>query len=203
MKQHAQKVASLGFRALVPDLYRGKLGSEAEEAHHLMSSLDFPDAVVDVIACAHFLRGAGEASPRVGVTGFCMGGALAIGSAVKGGDVIDCVAPFYGYNGGLADVKDLKVPLQGHFGALDTSAGFSDPAAAAALAAKCAQATGKDGKPLEHDVFSYPTVGHGFLNATEEGIARKAKIGQGAHDQAAVDLAWERLSVFFAKHLTA
>ena len=56
--------------------------------------------------------------------------------------------------------------------------------------------------PLEHDVFSYPTVGHGFINSTAEGVARKAKLGQGAHDQAAVDLAWERLTVFFAKHLT-
>ena len=96
----------------------------------------------------------------------------------------------------------MKIPVQGHFGALDSSKGFSDPAAAAALAAKLAAATGRDGAPLEHDVFNYPTVGHGFLNATAEGVARKAKLGQGEHDQAAVDLAWERLTVFFAKHLT-
>jgi len=201
VKEHAQKIAGLGFRALIPDLYRGKLGSEAEEAHHLMSSLDFPDAIVDILACARHLRA--EGSPRVGVTGFCMGGALAIGSAVRGADVIDCTAPFYGYNANLADVATLKVPLQGHFGALDSSKGFSDPAAAAALAAKCAEATGKDGKPLESEVFNYPTVGHGFMNATVAGVERKAKLGQGAHDQSAVDTAWARLQEFFAKHLTA
>lgn len=200
VKEHAQKIAALGYRALIPDLYRGKLGSEAEEAHHLMSALDFPDAVLDILGCARHLRA--EGSPRVGVTGFCMGGALSLGAAVRGPDVLDCCAPFYGYNAGLADVADMKIPVQGHFGALDSSKGFSDPAAAAALAAKLAAATGRDGAPLEHDVFNYPTVGHGFLNATAEGVARKAKLGQGAHDQAAVDLAWERLSVFFAKHLT-
>ena len=201
VKEHAQKIGGMGYRVLIPDLYRGKLGSEAEEAHHLMSNLDFPDAVVDVLACARHLRA--EGSPRCGVTGFCMGGALAIGAAVRGADVLDCAAPFYGYNAGLADVAECKVPMQAHFGALDTSAGFSDPAASAALAAKLAAATGKDGKPLEHEVFNYPTVGHGFLNASAAGVERKAKLGQGAHDQAAVDLAWERLAVFFAKHLTA
>ena len=183
----------------MPDLYRGKLGSEAEEAHHLMSSLDFPDAVLDILGCARHLRA--EGSPRVGVTGFCMGGALALGAAARGGpEAIDCCAPFYGYNAML--VPEISVPVQAHFGALDTSAGFSDPAAAAALAAKLGASKGKGGAPLEHEVFSYPTVGHGFLNATKEGVERKLKLGQGAHDQAAVDLAWERLSVFFAKHLT-
>jgi carboxymethylenebutenolidase len=32
-------------RVLVPDLYRGKLGVDKEEAHHLMSNLDFPNAI--------------------------------------------------------------------------------------------------------------------------------------------------------------
>jgi len=122
IKEHAQRIAAMGYRALVPDLYRGKLGSEAEEAHHLMGALDFPDAVLDIIGCARHLRA--EGSPRVGVTGFCMGGALTIGAAVRGADVLDCAAPFYGYNGQLADVAECKVPMQGHFGALDTSKGF-------------------------------------------------------------------------------
>lgn len=30
-----------GFRALVPDLYRGKVAKDAEEAGHLMSGLDW------------------------------------------------------------------------------------------------------------------------------------------------------------------
>ena len=152
IKEHAQRIAAMGYRALVPDLYRGKLGSEAEEAHHLMGALDFPDAVLDIIGCARHLRA--EGSPRVGVTGFCMGGALTLGAAVRGADVLDCAAPCYGYNSQLADVAECKIPVQAHFGALDTSKGFSDPAASAALAAKLAAATGKGGAPLEHDVFN-------------------------------------------------
>ena len=30
-----------GYRCLIPDLYKGKLGVNVEEAHHLMSNLDW------------------------------------------------------------------------------------------------------------------------------------------------------------------
>jgi hypothetical protein len=33
-----------GYRCLVPDLYKGALGVSVEEAHHLMTSLDWPGA---------------------------------------------------------------------------------------------------------------------------------------------------------------
>jgi len=40
----ADRAAAAGFSALVPDLYRGKSTVEAEEAHHLMTGLNFGDA---------------------------------------------------------------------------------------------------------------------------------------------------------------
>jgi dienelactone hydrolase len=40
----ADRLASAGYVALVPDLYRGKSTVEAEEAHHLMTGLNFGDA---------------------------------------------------------------------------------------------------------------------------------------------------------------
>jgi carboxymethylenebutenolidase len=40
----ADRLASAGYVALVPDLYRGKLTVEAAEAHHLMTDLNFGDA---------------------------------------------------------------------------------------------------------------------------------------------------------------
>ena len=40
----ADRIAAAGYTALVPDLYRGKSTVEAEEAHHLMSALNFGDA---------------------------------------------------------------------------------------------------------------------------------------------------------------
>ena len=78
----ADKLASQGYRALVPDLYRGKSALEANEAEHLMKGLDFGAAAgQDVRGAVQYLKSTG--SRKVGVTGFCMGGALTLLAAVN------------------------------------------------------------------------------------------------------------------------
>jgi len=44
IKGVADHMAAAGYRALVPDLYRGKVTVEAKEAEHLMTNLNFGDA---------------------------------------------------------------------------------------------------------------------------------------------------------------
>ena len=79
----ADRLAAAGYLALVPDLYRGKTTVEAEEAHHLMSGLNFGDAASqDIRGAVQYLK---TRNIKVGVTGFCMGGALTLLSA--------CTAP--------------------------------------------------------------------------------------------------------------
>jgi carboxymethylenebutenolidase len=78
IKGVADKLLASGYRALVPDLYRGKVALAANEAEHLMTGLDFGDAAgQDVRGAVQHLKASG--SPKVGVTGFCMGGALTLG----------------------------------------------------------------------------------------------------------------------------
>src|SRR4051812_49998820 len=78
----ADKLAKAGYRALVPDLYRGKMALEANEAKHLMEGLNFGDAAgQDIRGAVQYLKGSGSA--KAGVTGFCMGGALTVLSAVN------------------------------------------------------------------------------------------------------------------------
>lgn len=63
---------------------------------------------------------------QAGVTGFCMGGALAIASSVLVPHV-DAVVAFYGVPPPeLADPAQAKAPIQAHFGELDNFVGFSD-----------------------------------------------------------------------------
>jgi carboxymethylenebutenolidase len=63
---------------------------------------------------------------QVGVTGFCMGGALTLASAVRVPG-IDAAVAFYGTPPPeLADPTESKVPVQAHFGEEDTMKGFSD-----------------------------------------------------------------------------
>src|SRR5947209_19139977 len=65
----ADKLAASGYRALVPDLYRGKVALQANEAEHLMKGLDFAMAAgQDVRGAVQHLKATGSA--KVGVTGF-------------------------------------------------------------------------------------------------------------------------------------
>ncbi len=70
---------------LVPDLYKGKLGVDKEEASHLMSNLDWDVAAREIAQAAAHLRA--EGSPKVGATGFCMGGALTLVGAATCDDI--------------------------------------------------------------------------------------------------------------------
>jgi len=112
----AQRLASAGYRALVPDLYRGKATVEAEEAHHLMTNLDFADAAAqDIRGALQFLK---ARSGKVGVLGFCMGGALTLLSATA--PEVDAAVVFYGCPPlNYVDAHAIKVPLQGHWATQD------------------------------------------------------------------------------------
>ena len=76
----ADRFARAGYNALAPDLYKGKITTEPDEANHLMTGLDFPDAThQDLNGAVKYLRGK---SNKVAVMGFCMGGALTIAATV-------------------------------------------------------------------------------------------------------------------------
>ena len=76
----ADRFARAGYNALAPDLYKGRLTTEPDEANHLMTGLDFADAThQDLRGAARHLQ---SQSGRVAVMGYCMGGALTIAAAV-------------------------------------------------------------------------------------------------------------------------
>lgn len=192
VKGHAAAIASKGFRTLVPDLYRGKLGVEAEEAQHLMDGLDWPGAVEDIKSAVTYL---GENGKPVGMIGFCMGGALTVAGSVHATGLA-CAVPCYGIcPPGLADPADAKCPVQGHFGAEDGMAGFSSPADADKLRVTLKTVS------ADNEIFLYDGAGHAFLNDRQEDIERKKKLGQGDHNPSAVATAWERIFAFFGQHL--
>eukprot|EP00270_Netrium_digitus_P016132 TRINITY_DN574_c0_g1_i1.p1 TRINITY_DN574_c0_g1~~TRINITY_DN574_c0_g1_i1.p1 ORF type:complete len:241 (-),score=83.84 TRINITY_DN574_c0_g1_i1:339-1061(-) len=193
IKNHALALADLGFRTLIPDLYRGKVALEAAEAEHLMEGLDWQGAVEDIAASAQWLKDTG--TKKVGVLGFCMGGALAVASAVKV-EAISAVVSFYGTPPDvLADATQAKVPVQAHFGELDSFEGFSDVKAAKALGEKLA-ASG-----IPHEIHLYPGQGHAFMATSPEAVKRKEGQGFAKHDQEAVELAWSRVGEWLGKFI--
>lgn len=112
----ADRLAEAGYRALVPDLYRGDKALDAAEAEHKMNNLDFGEAAKDVQGACQHLK---QSSDRVGVIGFCMGGVLAMVAAMNFPEA-DAVSAWYGLPPDEAgDPTAINVPLQGHFGKQD------------------------------------------------------------------------------------
>lgn len=75
----ADTFAKQGIAVLAVDMYRGKNGIDHETAGHLYKGLDFASGVQDILAAGRALKELGY--EKVGVTGFCMGGALAVAAA--------------------------------------------------------------------------------------------------------------------------
>ena len=182
----ADRLAAAGYRALVPDLYRGKLGLKAEEAKHLMDGLDFADAASqDIAGAVAHLKGSGSA--KVGVTGFCMGGALTLLSAVFVPGM-DAGVVWYGYPPlEYIDPAKITAPLMGHF-ALEDEAFPIAKVDELEEKFKAAQ--------VQFEFHRYPAK-HAFANeeADSKGLAMLK------YDAALAEHAWNRTMAFFDTHL--
>ena len=178
IKGVADKVAALGYRVLAPDLYKGKVTLDVAEANHMMTNLNFGDAATqDVRGAAQHLK---QSSARVGVVGFCMGGALTVLAAMYVKEA-DACSSWYGFPPEQAgDVKTITTPLQLHFAEQDQS--FS------ADAALSLESRLKEGK-VAYESHWYK-AGHAFFN--EKGPNYNAECAK---------TAWDRTVDFFARHL--
>jgi carboxymethylenebutenolidase len=185
IKATADRLASHGFAVVVPDLYRGRSAATGDEANHLMQGLDFGDAATqDAAGAARYLRERG--ATRVGVMGFCMGGALAMLSVMHGKD-FDAASIWYGFPPPEAgDPATISVPLQGHWALEDD---FFKIEGADELERKLEAA----GRAPE---FHRYEAKHGFYNTGEPG-----KGGLGHYHPEHAETAWRRTIEFFDRTL--
>src|SRR5690606_37163121 len=89
----------------------------------------------DFIASARWLKGRPDSTGKLGVVGFCFGGAIANTLAVRLGDDLDAAVPFYGSAPEASDVPKIKAPMLIHDAALDERILKGWPAYEAALKA--------------------------------------------------------------------
>jgi carboxymethylenebutenolidase len=172
----ADRFARAGYNALAPDLYKGRLTAVPDEANHLMTNLDFPDATHQDLrgAVLHLAR----PGSKVAVMGFCMGGALTVAAAVH---IPECAAGvcFYGIPPKeFADPAKIAVPFQGHFANQDD---WCTPAAVDQLE------TAMTGKHPE--IYRYDAA-HAFFNERSP-----------AYDVACATQAWDRMAAFLKAKL--
>jgi carboxymethylenebutenolidase len=182
----ANRLAAAGYLALVPDLYRGKSVVEAEEAHHLMTGLNFGDAASqDIRGAVQFLK---AQSRKVGVTGFCMGGALTLLAMCMAPEV-DAGVVWYGCPPlEYIDATKIKVPLQAHWATQDQ---FFPIATIDQLQDKLHAAN------VSHEFYRY-LAHHAFANETAVGPHR---IPETQYDPVWSQQAWDRTFRFFGRWL--
>jgi len=182
----ADRLAFAGYQALVPDLYRGKSTLEAEEANHLMTGLDFADAASqDIRGAVQHLK---TRAAKVGVTGFCMGGALTLLALTQSPEV-DAGVAWYGCPPlEYIDASKIRAPLQAHWATQDQ---FFNIETIDLLEEKL-RAAGVD-----FDFHRY-LAQHAFANETAAGPGRLAAT---QYDAVWAQQAWDRTLRFFGRHL--
>jgi carboxymethylenebutenolidase len=186
----AQRYAEAGFTALVPDLYRGKSTVEAEEAHHLMSGLDFGEAASqDVRGAVQHLKAGKIGNGKVGVTGYCMGGALTLLASAAAPEA-DAAVVWYGYPPlEYVDASSIKLPVMAHWATQDQAFAI---AGVDTLEAKLKEAG------VRYEGYRY-LAHHAFANETAQGPGRIA-ITQ--YDARWAAMAFDRTMRFFGRTLS-
>jgi carboxymethylenebutenolidase len=186
IKGVADTLAAAGYRALVPDLYRGKVALAANEAQHLMTGLDFGDAAgQDVRGAVRHLKATGSA--KAGVTGFCMGGALTVLAAVNVPEA-DAAVVWYGFPPlEYVDATKITAPMLGHYATEDEAF----PIAKVDELEQKLRAAG-----VKFHFHRYHAK-HAFANET----ADSKNLAMLKYDPAAAALAWRRTMEFLAQNL--
>ena len=181
VKSLVDRLGSEGFLVVAPDLYHGKLAKDAAEAGQLMTALDTLEAMKEIGATATFLKGHARGNGKVGVVGFCLGGALSFAAAchVEG---LSAVVPFYGVPpADKVDYAKVTAPVLAHFAKVDQWATVEK---AEAIKVQI-EATGHS---MQLEVYD---AGHAFVNDTRPE----------AYDEKSAKLAWQRTVDFLKKHL--
>ena len=101
IKDIAGRYADEGFIAIAPDLYRGKIAKNPNEASKMMKDLAVEDGI-DTIAQSLSKAREAYGISHFGITGYCMGGTFALRAAC-GLEGFSAAVPFYG------DIPDDEV----------------------------------------------------------------------------------------------
>jgi carboxymethylenebutenolidase len=183
IKDVANRFAEEGFVALAPDLYHGVVATEPDEARKLVMELDMAEAVKEIQRGIDFLQEQSYvAGPKVGVVGFCMGGGLALQTALAEADLGAAVA-FYGRPLTPDQAKQVKAPVLGLYGATDQGIPVAEVEA---------MGTALKEAGVESEVQVYEGAGHAFFNDTAP-----------SYNADAAQDAWPRTLDWFRKHLSA
>lgn len=187
IKDICRRLAKLGYVAIAPDFfYRAGANLPAmtsiDEIRPIVAKATVPQVDADVRATTAWLKARpfvrGE---RIGITGFCWGGAVVWRSAMVDPDIRAGVAWYGQLKPLIGRAAELRAPVLGLYGALDQGIPQADvEAMRAALAA-----AGK----TSSEIRVYPDAQHGF-HADYRASYNEADAKDG----------WARMLAFFRAH---
>jgi len=178
----ARRVALEGFRAVAPDFLSLTGGTPANEdaARDAIGKLDLAKSTSDAVAMVEELAKSSRAG-KVGVVGFCWGGAFVDRLAVAAGKRLAAGVSYYGPAPNPSEAVKVQAPLLLHHAGLDGRV--------AQTLFPFVTALRQAGKTVTFHV--YEGANHAFNNDTS---AER-------YNQEAADLAWKRTIRFFKRYL--
>ena len=160
IKDVCRRLARLGYAAVAPDIfYRSGANLPAmtdfKEIMPIVAQAGDAQVDGDIRATTGWLKGQAFADPaKLGITGFCYGGAVVWRAAMVNPDVRAGVAWYGQVKPLLARAGEVKAPVLGLYGGQDKGIAPDDVRAMGAALASA----GKTGS----SVHIYPDAGHGF-----------------------------------------
>ena len=195
LERHADWLANRGYLVAAPNLLHWARKFTCLRAIMKDVAARKGRSFDDIEATRLWLKAQDDCTGRIGVIGFCMGGAFAMLLAPRGG--YDAAAPNYGKVPADADSYFAGAcPIVGSFGGRDPTL----PGAGA----KLERALARNG--VEHDVKIYPSASHGFLDDHARDplpwpiVVAKTILNIGYDGPTAED-AKRRIETFFDRHL--
>jgi len=178
-----RRLAVAGYSAVAPDFLSVAGGTPADEdrARTMIGALDMAETVADGVALIEWLASPASGSRKVGIVGFCWGGAMVNRLAVAAGPALSAAVSFYGPAPDPSEARRVEAAMLILLAGLDDRVnGTARPWIEALRAA---------GKTVE--TTTYPGVNHAFHNDTSSM----------RYNREAAEAAWAATLAFFARHL--
>ncbi|MEO0349078.1 MAG: dienelactone hydrolase family protein [Cyanobacteria bacterium P01_A01_bin.15] len=179
-----RRLAAEGYTALAVDLYDGQVADNPDDARALVqAAIQNSERLTQNVVAAYSYLADERQAPTVGSIGWCFGGTWSLNTALALPTDLDAAVIYYGgqISTDPAILAPLEMPIQGHFGSLDTS-----PSPSTVQAFESAlDDLGKD-----TEIYLYEGANHAFANPS--GTRYNAE---------AATLAWQRTTAFLKQHL--
>lgn len=179
-KRLVERLADAGYTALAPDLTRGVVTDDPEEAERMLVASDPNETMALVLSSVVALRAhSKDPEAPVSVVGFSMGASWALWLGTRQPDSIDAVVAYYGAQN--IDFDELSAPVLGHFAEVDpmvTEDELTEMHARLLLSEKSIE------------VHRYPGTRHWFAEEDRSDF----------YEAEAAELAWQRTLEFLARH---